>query len=137
MRKSEKIEQYRIDREAKTVIFIHVLRSVIDLLRYAITALATVAVFYFIKESIDSFGTHFAGEVTEFYSEGFIKVTLHLTFLGVGTLGIVYGKRQSILRKNTIERLQSRIQELEKRIDENRSSSGLTSRGDTNPRDRS
>ena len=53
---------------------------------------------------------------------------------GVG--GLAYGARQKKLRKNTVERLQGRIQELETEIDPNRSTSNLTHRGDTRPEDK-
>jgi hypothetical protein len=58
-----------------------------------------------------------------------IAVSLALTGLGYG----LYQKRQ---RKKTTERLHKRIKELETYFDENRSTSGLTTRGDTNPVDR-
>ena len=51
-------------------------------------------------------------------------------------LAIAYGFFQRNLRKNTVERLQKRIQELETGIDPNRTSSNLTPRGDTRPEDR-
>ncbi|NOS88138.1 MAG: hypothetical protein HOP34_06275 [Methylococcaceae bacterium] len=49
--------------------------------------------------------------------------------------GIVYGHQQNKSRKNTVERLQKRIQDLEKQLDPNCSTSGLTSRGETHPED--
>ena len=63
-----------------------------------------------------------------------IKVSVALAgAAGVG--GLIYGERQRKLRKNTVERLQGRIRELETEIDPNRSSSNLTHRGDTRPED--
>lgn len=53
-----------------------------------------------------------------------------------GLGGIAYGKHQSKLRKDTVERLQNRIQELELNSDPSRSSSNLTPRGETRPEDR-
>lgn len=53
----------------------------------------------------------------------------------IGGGGIAYGTSQRSLRKSTVERLQSRNQELELRIDPNRTSSMLTTRGDTRPED--
>ncbi|MDR3570274.1 MAG: hypothetical protein P4L43_19805 [Syntrophobacteraceae bacterium] len=50
--------------------------------------------------------------------------------------GIFYGYKQKELRKKTVERLQSRIQVFEKYIDIRRSSSTLTSAGDTRPEDK-
>ncbi|MBS0457444.1 MAG: hypothetical protein JSS44_08970 [Proteobacteria bacterium] len=55
---------------------------------------------------------------------------------GVGVGGAWYGKRQNRLRKDTIERLQGRIQHLERQHDPQRSSSNLTRRGDTRQEDR-
>ena len=52
-----------------------------------------------------------------------------------GTCGIGYGWRQRALRKSTIERLQGRVKTLESEFDKRRSSSNLTERGDTNPKD--
>lgn len=52
-----------------------------------------------------------------------------------GGSAIVYGWRQRVLRRDTVERLQGRIRELERRIDPHRSSSMLTERGDTRPED--
>ena len=60
------------------------------------------------------------------------------SILGIifGALGIRYGRKQSKLRKDTVESLQNRIINLEKRLDPNRSSSRLTPRGDTRQEDR-
>lgn len=52
---------------------------------------------------------------------------------GIG--GIVFGYKQRKLKGEVVESLQSRIQELERRFDPNRSSSGLTKTGNTNPKD--
>lgn len=53
--------------------------------------------------------------------------------LGIGSA--TYGLAQNRLRKNTVERLQKRIQQLEKQRDPRRTSSRLTPRGDTRPED--
>lgn len=53
-----------------------------------------------------------------------------------GSGGIAYGYKQNRLRKKTIARLESRIDELEKKLDPKRSSSRLTPTGQTNPEDR-
>lgn len=50
--------------------------------------------------------------------------------------GIIYGLIQKKLRKDTVERLQTRIAKLERESDPKRSSSNLTTRGDTRPEDR-
>jgi hypothetical protein len=48
-------------------------------------------------------------------------------------VGWIFGVTAQRLRRNTTERLTTRIQELEKQIDPNRTSSGLTRRGETPP----
>lgn len=66
-------------------------------------------------------------------------LTLHKTVLtlalifGVG--GIAYARKQAKLRKDVIERYHPLIQEAEKIIDNKRSTSQLTHRGDTRPED--
>jgi len=50
---------------------------------------------------------------------------------GVGLLGIFYGLLHSRLRKRAIKYLHKRIKKLETTIDEERSSSGLTEKGET------
>jgi hypothetical protein len=52
-----------------------------------------------------------------------------------GGSGIVYGWRQRKLRRDKVERLQGRVRALETERDPNRSSSGLTPRGETHPED--
>lgn len=57
-----------------------------------------------------------------------------LVIFGVG--GIAYGRRQAKLRQDTIQRLHPYQEKHEKSIDPNRTSSSLTSRGETRPEDR-
>lgn len=54
----------------------------------------------------------------------------------VGIFGMVYGRRQASLRKSTVERLTAQITILEKIVDPGRSSSQLTTRGETAERDK-
>jgi hypothetical protein len=61
-----------------------------------------------------------------------VSVTLAWT---AGVFGVLYGVKQRKLRKDTIQRLQSRIQALESQLDPKRTTSNLTSRGDTRPED--
>lgn len=80
-----------------------------------------------------------AGETT--VADIGIKVLADVRFSEVfawifGASGVGYGWRQRKLRRDTIERLSGRQQALEKGIDPKRSSSELTTRGDTNPEDR-
>jgi hypothetical protein len=48
---------------------------------------------------------------------------------------VAYGWHQRKLRKDTVERLQERIQKFERQIDGKRTSSRLTARGNTRPED--
>jgi len=48
---------------------------------------------------------------------------------------VYYGYRQRRLRRDAVERLSGRVAELEQRLDKRRTSSQLTSRGDTRPED--
>lgn len=64
-----------------------------------------------------------------------IKVSVAIAW-GVGVGGAIYGLKQRKLRRDTVERLQERIQTLEAEKDPARTSSQLTKRGDTRPEDR-
>lgn len=64
-----------------------------------------------------------------------VKVSVALSW-AVAVGGFVYGKNQNRLRKNSVERLQGRVKELELKIDPHRTSSSLTVRGETRPEDR-
>jgi cation transport ATPase len=68
--------------------------------------------------------------ITSFFAD--IKFAATATLAGfVGLWG--YLERRN--RQKTVERLHARIKQLEQKIDPNRTSSGLTSDGRTNPRD--
>ncbi|ABI59731.1 hypothetical protein [Nitrosomonas eutropha] len=102
---------------------------------------------YLIKWSVIAFVTYYvylsiisiSGKNTS--ADIAISVLFELELLSklmalVGVGGTIYGFLQRKLRKDTIERLQTRITELEKDVDQNRSSSNLTKRGDTRLEDR-
>lgn len=98
-----------------------------------------VAIFYWMYRSVDTL----SGKQTDaIFDVGIItSITASVAFKNVlpwilAFLGVGYGLKQRSLRKTTIERLQDRIRELEKHVDPGRSSSGLTPRGDTHPKDR-
>jgi hypothetical protein len=55
---------------------------------------------------------------------------------GGTAVAAIYGYRQKRLRENTVQRLSSRIEELEQGVDPDRTSSQLTSKGRTNPKDK-
>ena len=71
--------------------------------------------------------------VTELPAYAWAPGLLGLIF---GLMGIAYGRGQSNLRRDVIERFHPYQEKLEKGLDERRSSSGLTSRGDTRPEDK-
>lgn len=102
---------------------------------YAIKYGALVAIFYLGYLSVLALaGKHtFADIGVSFLSDVNISVSL-AWLLGVG--GIFYGMRQRKVRKDTVERLQGRIQYLETQIDSKRTTSQLTPRGDTREEDK-
>lgn len=61
------------------------------------------------------------------------KTVLSYIFAGGG---VGYGYTERRLRQSAIKRLHNRVKELETMIDPNRTSSGLTVEGKTNPQDR-
>lgn len=65
-----------------------------------------------------------------------IKVSVMLSW-AAGAAGVAYGYGQRKLRKNTVEKLHKRNQELESEFDKRRSSSQLTPKGDTRDEDKS
>lgn len=102
-----------------------------NLIRFA--ALCVLAYFVYAsvavlagKQTDASIGVSFFGNLTVSQSLAYI----------FGGGGLVYGFRERALRQKTIKRLQGRIQELEAAKDPARTSSKLTPKGDTHPRDR-
>lgn len=93
-----------------------------------------VLIAYFIYRSVDSL----SGKATDAnIGVSFLaKITLSewvAWIFGVG--GVGYGMRQSNLRKRVVARHEAKERAWEAEIDPNRSSSGLTFRGETHPRD--
>ncbi|NOX27851.1 MAG: hypothetical protein GXP21_06660 [Gammaproteobacteria bacterium] len=70
-------------------------------------------------------GISFLGEVE-------VSVTIIVV---TAVISVIYGFLQKKLRKDTVEKLQTRIIELELKIDPSRSTSNLTTRGDSRPED--
>jgi hypothetical protein len=63
------------------------------------------------------------------------KVFSHVVMAVFGMSGIGYGLRERGLRRKTVKQSGSRIAGLEKRLDRNRTSSGLTNDGRSRPED--
>jgi len=90
---------------------------------------AAVCVFYFLSDA----AKHLAGQNTmASFDVPFMNGVLGAIF---GGGGVLYGRNQNKLRKDTVEQLQARIRQLETQMDPNRSTSGLTERGDTHLED--
>lgn len=110
--------------EGTVAVFLSVIRwgAIVLIARYAYMAIDTLAG-----------KTTIAELFVQFFSQ--LEVSTKISWV-VAVGGFAYGWKQRRLRKDTVERLQSRIQALEKRTDPGRSTSHLTPRGDTRPEDR-
>jgi hypothetical protein len=116
-----------------------------DAAKVLINAIKWIAIAYFVADSIKTL----AGKVTlasinfkaiisqeaAGVSIGWILAIVGSSLI-VAVLGILYGRYESKLRKDTIERLTSQITFYQKLIDSGRTSSMLTTRGETSERDR-
>ena len=123
----QKLQQKRIAREIRLTDGILALSNNVVMWAGIVLALRYI---YMCVEAI-------SGKLTDF-NVGVVaslEVSVILAWT-VGLSGVVYGRLQRRLRKDVIEKLQGRINQLEKQIDKNRSSSKLTPRGDTRPEDK-
>lgn len=107
---------------------------VIALIRYG----AIVACVYFLSTSISTALTTLAGKTTSANILVNLLGNLNLsnsiaTLFGGG--GIAYGLMERRQRQNMIQRQHGRVKKMEQQIDPNRSSSNITEKGDTNPKD--
>lgn len=113
--------------------------------KVVIDAIKWVLIAYFTYSSIDAI----AGKMTitditvdaAFNSKECNSYTVYYVFailvsILVAWFGIFYGRRESKLRKDTVEKMAFEIKTLQKIIDSGRTSSLLTSRGETSARDR-
>ena len=78
------------------------------------------------KTTVASLGASFMGDV---------RINEAVAWILAGLFGL-YGLSERHLRRKHIERLAPQINELESRLDPNRTSSRLTARGTTRPEDR-
>lgn len=138
----DRVEFLRLEKKTRSQLELEnkVLRNerraqgIVSILRDLIRWGGLVAICYFGFRSIEVL----AGKVTS--SNILISIMTNLKanqYFGLlfGGGSIIYGLRQRKLRKDTVERLQARIKVLEKGIDNKRSSSKLTTRGETRPED--
>ncbi|NOJ47823.1 hypothetical protein [Bradyrhizobium archetypum] len=88
---------------------------------------------YIAREAIETL----AGQTTKLAFElavlANVQFAFTLTLAGVATAWAVV---ERITRQRKVEQMQGRIRDLETRLDPNRSSSGLTPKGKTNPKDK-
>lgn len=108
-----------------------VIRIVRDLIKYG----ALVCIAYYAFRSVETLSgkTTLADIGINFLAN--VKVSVIFAWL-FGFVGIAYGYFQRNLRKETVARLQPRVQELEQHVDKNRSSSKITKQGNTRPEDK-
>lgn len=101
-----------------------------DIIRYGVFGFLG----YCIYLSIDSLsGKNTSANIAvNFLSD--VRVSQALAWILCGG-GVSYGLKQKNLRKKTIERLQNRITTLERKLDSHRTSSKLTTQGETRPED--
>jgi hypothetical protein len=96
-------------------------------------SLVGISAFFYL--AIKSLAGHYTFSDIGIKVIGDFKVSEAVSYLfGAGGLG--YGLRERKLRRQTTERLTQRTITLEKAMDPNRTSSHLTTRGTTNPEDR-
>jgi hypothetical protein len=103
--------------------------------RVLLICAACVAIVYLLGHAIESLSGKETNANIFIDLLGKIEVSVVLSWV-VGGAGIAYGRYERKLRKSTIDRLQGRIKSLEQELDPNRSSSKLTTTGDTNPEDK-
>lgn len=122
----------KIDKsDAYTLIYI----KLIDLTRISVQSLTWILCFYFGSQSIASLaGNTTTANVAISYFTG-ADSTYGLPWIAA-IVGLGYGLAQRKLRQQKTRHFQDRITKLESIIDKNRSSSGLTTDGQTHPEDR-
>jgi len=120
----------------------NITKIIIMLIQYGV--LASIA--YWVYKSIDTLAGKNTAANIDIKASGAFNLAEELsqscTWIWILAILIVfaavkYGVRQNKLRKDDIERLSRNNIELEKLIDDKRTSSTLTPRGDTNPEDQS
>jgi hypothetical protein len=93
-----------------------------------------VAIFYFIYRSIGALAGNTTVANIGLTVFGDVKLSDVFGYVFGGS-GVAYGLAQKRLRRNKTHYLQGRIKDLETKLDPQRTSSGLTTHGDTHPKD--
>lgn len=121
--------------EAEIRLSFHRVDAIVSVAKTLIKYAALVACTFFVyksvaalagKETLASIGLNILGNV---------KVSDGVLYVLTGG-SIAYGLGERSLRRRNIKRLTPRSIELEKRLDPNRTSSGLTTKGTTRPEDK-
>jgi hypothetical protein len=121
--------------ELRYRLYAKIIDAVGSVIQACIPWAGAVLVAYFVYRSIQSL----AGRMTladigiRFLADTKISEAFAYLF---GATGIALGLRRERLHKDNVQRLTSRIKELEVRLDPKRSSSRLTPRGETRPEDK-
>lgn len=119
-RGAERVAVYRVDQRYKT-------------LRTLIRSLLGLGAVYYLHDTV----AYLAGQTTRLAFELAVaadfKFAATLTLAGCSTAWAV---AERYLRYRKVEHFQSRIKELELKIDPKRTSSGLTPKGQTHPKDK-
>lgn len=122
------------DTKQKVAYFLSTLQSITDIVKEGLRASWKIVLVIYGYYAI----VHLAGKQTE-ASFFFGYFTSQSNDFGlpwfVGTVACVWGFLERRLRLRKVETMQAHIKKLEIRLDPNRSTSGLTSAGQTNPRD--
>lgn len=89
---------------------------------------------YFVSDAVKSLaGQQTGANIDVNFIAGFSVSETMAWVVGAG--GVLYGQRERSLKGKAVKRLHERIEFLERKVDPNRSSSGLTPTGNTNPGD--
>ena len=114
----------------------HVVTKTADVARTLIRVGGTVAVFYLIYLTLIPFAGKESSANLKFVAKVItsLRIDQLIAYL-VGIAGLLYGLAERKLKTGYVEKFSDRIEELETRIDPERSSSGLPSTGKTRPSD--
>lgn len=114
----------------------HIVTKTADVVRTLIRVGGTVGVFYLIYLTLTAFAGKESSADLRFVAKVItsLRIDQVIAYLA-GITGLLYGLAERKLRSGYIEKFSGRIEELESRIDPERSSSGLPSTGKTKPSD--
>jgi hypothetical protein len=120
--------------DGKTIVTLHLIDRSAQVLNSVITAITVLGLAYSAVLAARALAGQETGGLIAFLTSTGSGATA-TAGTGVGGLGAIYGLWQRHLRRRTIARLAPRIARYEQLVDPNRTSSGLTEFGSTNPDD--